>query len=351
MISIQRSERAKDDYSAATNTTEVEIVLFDGFSLPKIAAIIEIFQSANESMQAQADGQPRYAVSLLSSSGGRIASSSAVEVWTERARFDSATNSTVLLFIAGGAGAMRAACDDRLSAWVRRRHAISAIVCPISEGKLILDAVGLIGRYDLRSNEPPGACQMHKHEQWTNPTDPVRTVLQVVEEDLAGTLMANHGTHAPLFSGRVASTDRICARVPSVSRVSDKIMASAHWLDANVDRPISIALAADVAAMSERNFLRRFKAEMGMTPSDYLQNARLRLSCRMLVESQLPVDKIARRCGIGSGGQLAKLFRRYLSITPTDYRLNNLEHENFGTGLRDFELAGESRRCAANERL
>ncbi|HEY2023285.1 helix-turn-helix domain-containing protein, partial [Paraburkholderia sp.] len=88
-----------------------------------------------------------------------------------------------------------------------------------------------------------------------------------------------------------------------------------------------------------------------MTPSDYLQNARLRLSCRMLVESQLPVDKIARRCGIGSGGQLAKLFRRHLSITPTDYRLNNLEHQNFGNGLRDLDLASESRRCAANERL
>ncbi|HEY2024854.1 AraC family transcriptional regulator, partial [Paraburkholderia sp.] len=249
MNSIQRSERAKDHFSAATNTTEVEIVLFDGFSLPKIAAIIEIFQSANESMQAQANWQPRYAVSLLSSPGGRIASSSAVEVWTERASFDSATNSTVLLFIAGGAGAMRAACDDRLSAWVRRRHAISAIVCPISEGKLILDAVGLTGRYDLRSNELHGACRMHEQEQWTNPTGPIRTVLQAVEQDLAGKLTANHVTHAPLLSMRVASTDRVSSRVPSFSRVSDKIIASARWLDANVDRPISIGLAADVAAM------------------------------------------------------------------------------------------------------
>jgi transcriptional regulator GlxA family with amidase domain len=117
-------------------------------------------------------------------------------------------------------------------------------------------------------------------------------------------------------------------------------MASARWLDANVDRPISIGLAADVAAMSERNFLRRFRAEMGMTPSDYLQNARLKLSCRMLLESQLPVDKIARRCGIGSGGQLAKLFKKHLSITPTDYRLSNINPEKMGISYSSLEPGG-----------
>ncbi|MCO4883534.1 helix-turn-helix domain-containing protein, partial [Paraburkholderia caribensis] len=96
-------------------------------------------------------------------------------------------------------------------------------------------------------------------------------------------------------------------------QVSDKIMASARWLQANVDRPISIDHAAQIAAMSERNFLRRFKNEMGTTPSDYLLQARLGMSCRMLVQTRLPIDKIARRCGIGSGGHLAKLFRKHLS--------------------------------------
>ncbi|MFT4064736.1 GlxA family transcriptional regulator [Paraburkholderia sp.] len=350
MNSTQPDERAEVHISAARNITGVEIVLFDGFSLPKIAVIIEIFQRANESMQAQANEQPRYAVSLLSSSGGKITSSSAVHVWTEKASFDTATNSTVLLFIAGGPGAKQAASDDRLSGWIRRRYAISAIVCPISEGKLILDAVGLTGRYDLPPDEPCGACHIHEQEQWKNSTSPIQTALQVIKEDL-GTQMTKQLTRAQLPFARVASSDPVSAHVPSSSRVSDKIMASARWLDANVDRPISIGLAADVAAMSERNFLRRFKAEIGMTPSDYLQNARFRLSCRMLLESQLPVDKIARRCGIGSGGQLAKLFKRHLSITPTDYRLSNTDHEKINIGFRDFEPASQSCRCATNERL
>lgn len=59
---------------------------------------------------------------------------------------------------------------------------------------------------------------------------------------------------------------------------------------------------------------------MGVTPSDYLAYVRLDMSCRLLVETTLPVDKFARRCGVGSGRQLAKLFRKHLGVTPTEYR-------------------------------
>jgi hypothetical protein len=61
--------------------------------------------------------------------------------------------------------------------------------------------------------------------------------------------------------------------------------------------------------------------------------------------SRLPVDKIARRYGIGSGGQLAKLFRKYLATTPTDHRMREeappggilmcAQRGSRGQGLRD----------------
>ncbi|WP_424782989.1 helix-turn-helix domain-containing protein [Paraburkholderia sp.] len=84
--------------------------------------------------------------------------------------------------------------------------------------------------------------------------------------------------------------------------LTERIEAAARWLEAHSDQPISIVDAARVAAMSQRNFLRRFKLEVGLSPSDYLLKVRLDMSCRFLVETSLPVDKIARRCGIGNGG-------------------------------------------------
>ncbi|RDK00790.1 GlxA family transcriptional regulator [Paraburkholderia lacunae] len=303
-----------------SETTRVDIALFNGFTLPKVAAIIEIFQKANALIASRRSGRALYDVSLLSASGGRIASSSWMFVWTESVESHRGTNDTHLLFIAGGTGVQQACREERLTNWLRRRHPFSEIVHPISEGRLLLEAAGLPSRYCPLLYGDNEAHDLYSLRPLSEAPDAVHTALRIVEEDLGpelARLVANSVAPQPKAPFRSSITDNLMPQ----PQVSEKILASARWLEANVDRPISIDDAAQVAAMSERNFLRRFKSEIGMTPSDYLLRARLNMSCRMLVESRLPVDKIARRCGIGSGGQLAKLFRKYLATTPTDYRM------------------------------
>ncbi|MFM0113455.1 GlxA family transcriptional regulator [Paraburkholderia nemoris] len=300
--------------------TRVDIALFNGFALPEVAAIIEIFQKANSLAAAQRPGRVRYDVSLLSAAGGRIASSSSVFVWTDDVQSHRGTNETHLLFIAGGAGVQQACRDERLSNWLRRRHPFSEIVHPIAEGQLLLQAAGLPSRYCpllYGDSETYGLYPAHSLKEAPGAAS---TALRIVEEDL-GPDLARQVAESIAPQPKTPFSSSVTLGTPP--QISEKILASARWLEANVDRPISIDDAAQVAAMSERNFLRRFKSEIGITPSDYLLRARLNLSCRMLVESRLPIDKIARRCGIGSGGQLSKLFRKYLATTPTDYRMRN----------------------------
>jgi transcriptional regulator GlxA family with amidase domain len=298
--------------------SHVDIALFDGFALYEVAAVIEIFQKANALFAAQRSRCARYDISLVSASGGRIASSSSVFVWTESIDTHRGTNDTHLLFIAGGAGMNLACRDERLSNWLRRRHPFSEIVHPIAEGRLALEAAALPARYcSLLYGGSEEFLDLYPVRPLSHAPGAVQTALRIVEEDLgpglAQTIAASMAPQrqAPFSS----STTPIVAK-----QVSENILASTRWLEANVDRAISIDDAAQVAAMSERTFLRRFKSEIGMTPSDYLLRARLNMSCRMLVETGLPIDKIARRCGINGGGQLAKLFRKYLATTPTDYR-------------------------------
>lgn len=77
--------------------------------------------------------------------------------------------------------------------------------------------------------------------------------------------------------------------------------------------------------MSERNFLRRFKKEIGVTPTEFVQHVRLERACHMLIHTTLPADKVARRTGFGSGERLAKLFRQRLLVSPTEYRIAERE--------------------------
>ncbi|MFL9911388.1 GlxA family transcriptional regulator [Paraburkholderia sp. RL17-337-BIB-A] len=298
----------------------IGIVLFDGFALPEAAAVIDVFQSANALAGPEQSDRTRYDVDLLSVSGGRVASSSSVFVWTESIEASRFAENFRALFIVGGREVHKALRDEQLITWLRRACLRSDLVFPIGEGRLVLEAAGFGQTVNARQRgegnhetprDAPGVAVL------TVPFSPLQAALSVVEADLG---VAIAGQIAG-WVARPAETQFgvILSRNASVS-VSKQIQAAARWLEENGDRPISMDKAAQVAAMSGRNFLRRFKIEMGVTPSDYLLYVRLNMSCRLLIESTLPVDKIARRCGIGSGGRLSKLFRKHLGKTPTEYR-------------------------------
>ena len=66
----------------------------------------------------------------------------------------------------------------------------------------------------------------------------------------------------------------------------------------------STTLAAR-AHMAPRTFARRFRAETGTTPHDWLTNQRVLLARRLLEETDLGVDAIAARAGFGRRGHAA----------------------------------------------
>ncbi|KAB1589548.1 helix-turn-helix transcriptional regulator [Burkholderia cepacia] len=99
-----------------------------------------------------------------------------------------------------------------------------------------------------------------------------------------------------------------------------KIRHVAEWMASNFANPVTVRQAAGLVAMSERTLLRNFTRVIGTTPIAYLTHVRLGHACMMLELTALPIDSIARRCGLGSGDYLARLFRRHFDRTATDYR-------------------------------
>ena len=89
---------------------------------------------------------------------------------------------------------------------------------------------------------------------------------------------------------------------------------------ATLDRPHTVDTMADRAHMAPRTFARRFRAETGVTPHDWLTGQRMLLARRLLEESELGVDTIAARTGFGSAATLRHHFAHRLSTTPQAYR-------------------------------
>jgi len=96
--------------------------------------------------------------------------------------------------------------------------------------------------------------------------------------------------------------------------------ATRAWALENIDRPLTLADLARHAAMSRRTFTRRFRDEVGMSPSRWLTQQRVDLARRLLETTDLPIDQVATRVGIGSASSLRLHLAAALGVAPSTYR-------------------------------
>lgn len=92
------------------------------------------------------------------------------------------------------------------------------------------------------------------------------------------------------------------------------------WMSANLAHEQPVRELARRVALSERTFARRFVAETGTTPAQWLISQRVDLARRLLEQTTLGVDSIAERSGFGSGSVLRHHFGRLVGVAPADYR-------------------------------
>ena len=93
-----------------------------------------------------------------------------------------------------------------------------------------------------------------------------------------------------------------------------------RWMADHIADDLSVPQLARRAAMSRRNFARRFAEQVGTTPARYVKDLRLERARRQLESTTGSLDEIAAACGLGSAEVLRRLFARRLGVTPGRYR-------------------------------
>ncbi|MEM7709379.1 MAG: AraC family transcriptional regulator [Pseudomonadota bacterium] len=95
-------------------------------------------------------------------------------------------------------------------------------------------------------------------------------------------------------------------------------------IERNVDRVITIADLADVAALSPWHFGRRFQATFAETPHRYVTRRRIEMAKRMMSARGADLEGVARACGFSSHSHLTRVFKREVGVTPTTWRRRQL---------------------------
>lgn len=228
-------------------------------------------------------------------------------------------------------------CDappELLSA-LRKAHARGARIASLCTGAFVLAAAGLLdGRTvtthwmyadDLRRRYPK--VTVDEHPLYVDDGDILTSAgtaaaldlcLHIVRQDFGAAVAAEVGRRMVLAPHREGGQSQyIPAPLPART---DGFAPVLEWAVRHLDRPLTMADLAERAGMSLRTFGRHFADRVGTTPLAWLNQQRLARARELLETTDLPVETVAQRSGLGTGSGLRQHFQRAYATTPAAYR-------------------------------
>lgn len=303
--------------------THVAVVLFDGTPLFEDSVPIRVFGALHADVRVIAgDGGPSITTAdgLVVSTPGSLADVAAA---------------SVVVVPAYGVPVDAPPPVDILDA-IRAAHAAGADIVGLCLGAFVIAATGLLDGRTATTHWNQAATLARLH-----PSVDVRLDELYVQEDRVLTSAGSaagldaclhlirrlHGTAAATHVARqlVVAPHRDGGQAqyvehPVVRPADDPIGEVLTHLLGNLATDHNVDALAQRARMSRRSFDRHFKATTGTTPAQWIRHQRLLAAARLLEESDLPVETVARHSGHPNAAALRPHFTATFGVPPATYR-------------------------------
>ncbi|HEY0289669.1 MAG TPA: GlxA family transcriptional regulator [Pseudomonas sp.] len=313
----------------------VHILAFPNVQLLDVAGPLQVFASAN--VQAVKRGQPApYAPKVVAAQPDCVMSSAGLGLHT----FALPDEPSDTLIIAGGWGVHTALQDEQLLQWVRTQAASARRLASVCTGAFMLAHAGLLDGHrvvthwdsceELAQQFPNVQVDsdpifINEDALWTSAgvTAGIDLALALVEADLGRNIALAVAQDLVVFLKRPGGQSQFSTvlSMQQATRNNDSRFADLHaWILDNLTNELSVATLAAQVGMSERSFVRHYRAQTGNTPARAIEQLRVEAARRLLGDSALPIKRIADHCGFGTEETLRRSFMRAVSVTPQAYR-------------------------------
>lgn len=118
---------------------------------------------------------------------------------------------------------------------------------------------------------------------------------------------------------RLAGAYRAPAR-PGGGLAGHALRKVVDYIEAHLDRELSLSVLAALAGMSSSHFGAQFRKSTGMAVHEYVIRRRIERARELLRDSSLPVSQVALAAGFSHQSHLARWMRRLLGVTPGELR-------------------------------
>jgi len=142
--------------------------------------------------------------------------------------------------------------------------------------------------------------------------------LHLIRKDLGADVAAQVARMAVMAPERPGGQAQFIQ--PAAPQHPDALAPVLVWLEENLQRTHTLASMAAAFHLSPRTLHRRFKAQLGTTPLQWLTSTRVRRAQALLEDSDLGVEHIADAVGFGSAVTFRQRFAAQVGTSPTAYR-------------------------------
>jgi AraC family transcriptional regulator len=115
-------------------------------------------------------------------------------------------------------------------------------------------------------------------------------------------------------------SDRSMRARPSRSRRHAALDQACRVIQSRLSERLSLSDLAAPAGVSPAHLTRLFRAELGVTATDYLRRCRLERALHLLTRSEIPVKEVACEVGIPDLHAFNKAVRRGYGVSPRELR-------------------------------
>ena len=226
---------------------------------------------------------------------------------------------------------------DRLVGWLRRQAPTVRRFGSVCTGAFLLAAAGLLdGRRvtthwavaeRLAQRFPAvavdaDAIQVHDGPLRTaaGVTAGLDLALALVEEDLGREIAMRVASQLVMFFKRPGGQMQFRRKGEAAPAGRAALQELQRWVAANPALDHSVANLARRMDLSARHFARLFRSEVGITPANWVEEARVSAARRLLEQGHEAPKQVAVRCGFADADTLRRAFARHVGVTPAEYR-------------------------------
>ena len=92
------------------------------------------------------------------------------------------------------------------------------------------------------------------------------------------------------------------------------------YIERNIEEDLSVAKLCSEFCLSKTELYQLFREFFSDPVAEYIKKRRLEKACGLLQNTELPVHKVAKKCGIPDYNYFSKIFKKQYGMSPLGYR-------------------------------